>query len=104
MTGYCTIIATAPTEQEADKITEILLNERVVACVQQLPIKSSYHWQGKVEISSEILMIMKSQTKLYSKIESLIKKNHSYQVPEIILLPIEAGLADYLNWIRTETG
>jgi periplasmic divalent cation tolerance protein len=94
---------TVSSGQEADKIAQILLEERIVACVQQLPIKSSYRWQGKIENSSEILLIMKSQKKLYDRVEEFIRANHSYQIPEIVMIPIVSGLPDYLDWIRKET-
>lgn len=103
MDDYCLVVSTASSLVEADKISEILLERHLVACVQQMPIKSSYHWKGKIEKSEEILMLMKTQTSLFEKVETAIKANHSYEVPEIICLSIDNGLPTYLSWIKEET-
>lgn len=103
MSEYCLIITTASSAKEADKISKILLEEKLAACIQQTDIKSSYHWQGKIEKSSEVLMFIKTRRELYPKIEKAIKDNHSYQTPEIIKLPITDGLPAYLSWIAAET-
>ena len=100
----CCIISTAVSSvAEADKITALLLEQRAAACVQQININSAYHWQGKIEHSAEILMLIKTREELYPLVEKLIKTNHSYQLPEIIRLPIADGLPAYLNWIGKET-
>lgn len=103
MSNYCIILSTTDSQNEADKITNILLESRLVSCVQQIPIKSVYHWQGKIEKSNEILIQMKTKRNLYAEVEKIIKENHSYQVPQIIEIPIASGLFDYLQWIEKET-
>lgn len=103
MNNYCIISTAASSSAEADKITAALLEQRAAACVQQIKIESAYHWQGKIEHSPEILLLIKTKEDLYSEVEKLIKSNHSYQIPEIIRLPIEGGLPAYLNWIGEET-
>lgn len=103
MSDYCLVVSTVALQAEADKISEILLEKHLVACVQQMPIKSSYHWKGKIEKSEEILMLMKTQISLYEKVEAVIKANHSYEVPEVICLSIDGGLPAYLSWIKSST-
>lgn len=100
---YCTIFSTASSGEEADKIAYILLESKAAACVQMLPISSSYHWKGKIERSSEILMLIKTTDSLYPRVQELIKANHSYEVPEIVKLAITDGLPAYLDWVTEET-
>ena len=101
--SYCVILSTASSQEEAGKIAGTLLESRTVSCVQMVPITSHYRWQGKIECAAETLMIIKTTDALYPKAEKLIKENHSYEVPQIVKLPITAGLPDYLNWISKET-
>jgi periplasmic divalent cation tolerance protein len=103
MTDYCIVLTTAGSETEANKITDALLSSHSAACVQQMPISSAYHWNGKIEKSSEILMLCKTRTDLYDGVAAIIAANHSYDVPEIIRLPIDSGLPAYFDWISKET-
>lgn len=82
----------------------LLISKRLAACVQLVPnLESHYRWEGKKETSKEILLIIKTKAPLYKKVESAILKNHSYQVPEIICLPITKGSKAYLDWLSHET-
>lgn len=90
--------------EEAHKIADALLNGRKVACVNVIPgIKSYFWWQGKRESTPEVLLMAKSRVSLFAEVVELVKKTHSYEVPEIIAIPIIAGNPDYLKWIREET-
>lgn len=100
---YCIIFTTAGSQEEADKITESLLEARVASCVQMTNIKSSYHWKGKIECDDEIHLAIKTKDELYSEVEKIIKENHSYEVPQIVKIPITDGLPAYLDWIKDET-
>ncbi|MDR1207196.1 MAG: divalent-cation tolerance protein CutA [Rickettsiales bacterium] len=104
-TKYFMAYTTAANQKEADKITRALLESRLAACVQQTPINSQYWWKGKIEKSSEILLAIKTMWRpfRFTKIKKLIKENHSYEVPQIIAIPIIAGSKDYLGWIKEET-
>ena len=98
------IFITSANIEEAHKIADALLAERKVACVNVIPgVKSYFWWQGKRESSPEVFMMAKSRASLFPAVVDLVKKNHSYKVPEIIALPILAGSQDYLNWIQEET-
>ena len=101
--AYCVLYSTVETQEEADKIANLLLETRAVACVQMIPIVSMYRWKGKVERANEILLSIKTTDALYPRVEELIRQNHSYEVPQIVKLPITAGLQEYLNWISEET-
>jgi periplasmic divalent cation tolerance protein len=100
---YCIVLTTTNSQEEADTIASLLLENRAAACVQFSPISSLYHWEGKIERSDEIRLLIKTTGALYPRVESLIKENHSYQVPQIVKLPVNAGLPEYLDWITEET-
>ncbi len=103
MSPYCVILTTCGSQEEADAIATGLVEARLAACVQQSPIHSTYRWEGKVLKDEELLLLIKTRTDLYDQIESWIKTHHSYDVPEIVLLPIETGLDEYLGWVTDET-
>jgi periplasmic divalent cation tolerance protein len=95
-------ITTADTK-EAQRIADSLLEARKAACVNIVPeVSSSFWWQGKPEQAQESLLIVKSQASALDEIVDLVKKHHSYDVPEIIALPIIGGNPDYLDWIGNE--
>ena len=81
----------------------LLVSKRLAACVQILPgLESHYRWKGKKETSQEVLLLIKTKTSIYKKVESLILKNHPYEVPEIICLPIAQGSKTYLSWLGSQ--
>ena len=79
-----------------------LLEAQLAACVQMMPIQSSYRWKGVVQSEAEMLMLIKMKIAQYPEIEAWIRARHPYETPEIILIPIAAGLAEYLEWIKAE--
>ena len=94
------IFITASSEQEARTIATALVEERLVACINIIPlIYSIYRWEGKVCQESEAMLIGKSVESLFPSIIKRVKSLHSYQLPEIISFPISAGLPEYLSWI-----
>ncbi len=98
------VLSTTPTRQEAEKIAHTLVQKKLAACVNIVgPIKSIYRWQGKTEQAEEHLLIIKTTTQAYPALQQEIRKLHSYQLPEIIALPIQHGLPQYIEWIHTET-
>ena len=97
------VLATFPDPATAAKILDGLLENRLAACVQTLPIQSAYRWKGAVNRESEVLALVKTKRSLYPEVEKFIKAAHPYETPEIILLPIAAGLPAYLQWLDNET-
>lgn len=100
MKKYIVVFVTCACKKEALLISERLLSERLIACANIIEgVSSIFRWKGKVEKATESLMIIKTAGKNFDRIQRRIKKLHSYEVPEIIALPIMAGEADYLKWI-----
>lgn len=82
-----------------------LLRKKLAACINIIPrIESSYWWKGRIETSREVLMMIKTTAGSYAKLESEIKKRHSYSVPEIIALSIFKGHPEYLRWVKRSVG
>ena len=104
MTECCIVFTTAGSQSEADKIADALLSGRLASCVQQNNIQSAYHWKGKIERNDEILLLIKTRAEFYPAVEKTIKENHSYETPQIVMVPISGGLPAYLDWIKNETG
>ncbi|MBI2084782.1 MAG: divalent-cation tolerance protein CutA [Candidatus Aenigmarchaeota archaeon] len=101
---YSILFVTCPNLKSAGKISRHLLNEKLVACVNILPvIKSEYWWKGKIQSHSEVLMIIKTRSELYQKVEKEIKRLHPYKIPEVISFKVHKGNKDYLNWISEVT-
>ena len=97
------VLITAANEEEARSIAEPLLNQRKAACVNIVPkVNSLFWWEGKLDSAQESLLIVKSRASLLPEIVEIVKKAHSYEVPEIIALPITGGNEDYLKWIDSE--
>ncbi|MEW6041964.1 MAG: divalent-cation tolerance protein CutA [Elusimicrobiota bacterium] len=98
---HIVIFITCANKSEANKVSEHLINRKLVACGNIITkISSVYWWQGKVEKAKEVLLITKSTQKILKKIIKEVKKKHSYSVPEIIAIPIIGGNPDYLKWIE----
>lgn len=90
-------------KNEAERIAKLLLEKRVAGCVQIIgPIISMYWWKGKIERAEEWLCLIKSRLNLYNELESLIRENHSYEIPEILAMPIIKGNNDYIKWLNNE--
>lgn len=99
---YCLIITSYADEDNGKKIIDALLSERLAACVQVMPIQSYYHWQGKIANDDEKLLLIKTKSSLYTKVEKAILAHHAYELPEVIQLPISVGFSGYLNWLKKE--
>ncbi len=97
------IFITASSVEEAEKIGNLLVEERLAACCNIVnSINSIFRWEGKICKESEVLLIVKSSLALFGDIIEKVKSLHSYEVPEIIALPIISGSGDYLKWIDEE--
>ena len=100
MNEYSLITTTTNDINSAKKIAKLLIENRLAACVQLIPIESIYSWQNKINEEKEVTLLIKSKTDLFEKIKTVIMENHDYEVPQIIQIPITNGLPQYLNWIE----
>ena len=104
MTSAIVVFITTKNKTEAKKIAKALLEERLIACANIVDkVESLFSWKGKVDQSCEVLMVIKTKQKLFSKVISKVKLLHSYETPEIIAVPIIEGSQEYLQWIEDTT-
>lgn len=100
MQEFIVVYVTVSSTDEGARIARLLVEERLAACVNQVPgVRSTYRWQGKVEESGEDLLLIKTTKKLFAALEQRICELHSYAVPEVIAAPIIAGSKPYLQWL-----
>ncbi len=97
-------LTTCADSESASRLASQLVERRIAACVNILPgIRSIYRWQGKIEDDAECLLIIKTVADRVADLKKSIDELHSYDVPELVVLPIEAGAASYLQWIAEQT-
>lgn len=100
---YIIVFITTATTEEAQRISRALLEQRKAACVNIVPgVSSRFWWQGKLDSAEESLLIVKTKASLLNEIVTLVREVHSYDVPEVIALPIVGGNQDYLGWMGRE--
>ncbi len=98
---FAVIFCTTP-DDEAEKIARSLVDEKLVACINVAEVNSFFRWEGKMEDEKESLLIMKTKTDKIDDVIERIKALHSYDVPEVIALPIIGGNESYLEWVKNE--
>lgn len=104
MSKIIVIFVTASSLDEAKKIGQTLVEEGLVACCNIVQmVESIFKWQGKLNIEHEVLMIFKTREEKFDTVEKRIKQLHSYEVPEIIAIPITHGSKNYMDWVKKET-
>ena len=102
-TGSIVVFVTTSTEQEARNIADRLLGERKAACINIVSsVDSLFWWEGKLDSAQESLLVIKTKASLLPEVVNLVKRVHSYEVPEVIAMPIIGGNEDYLKWIDGE--
>ena len=95
------VLVTAPNEDEARRIANALVQERLAACVNIMAaVESVYRWEGRVTTDRETLLIIKTTDERYEELEQRVKELHSYSTPEVIAFKIERGSSEYLSWLR----
>lgn len=103
MTDKIVVLSTCSSREEAERVARQLVDRRVAACVNIVGgVRSVYRWQGKVEDSEEILLLIKSTRALFAELKEALAAAHSYEVPEVIALPVVDGSAAYLAWMDRE--
>jgi periplasmic divalent cation tolerance protein len=103
MTDKIVLMSTCGSEEEARRVARALVESRAAACVNIVSGATSiYRWKGAVEESAEWLLIIKSKRERFAAVQAELRRVHSYEVPELIALPVVEGLAEYLRWIDEE--
>ncbi len=98
------VFVTAGSEEEAERVSGALLDERLVACVNQVPgVRSAFWWQGERDSATEVLLLAKTRRELWPQVLETIRRHHSYEVFEAIAVPLVEGNPDYLRWIWEST-
>ena len=104
MTDKIVVLSTCGSEEEATRIARRVLEQRLAACVSLIPqIRSFCWWHDKIENSTEYLLLIKTTRPLFEKVRVLLESSHSYELPEVLALPVIEGSPNYLNWIENET-
>lgn len=103
MTDKIVVLTTCASAEEAEKIARTLVSKKLAACVNMLPaVRSIYRWKGAVEDAQEIQLVIKSSRGLFDEVRAEIEKLHSYEMPEVIAIPIVDGSEAYLDWLNRE--
>lgn len=98
------VFCTASSRDEAETIARAMVEERLAACANIVPsVTSIFRWEGRIEMEAEVLIIMKTRRRQLDRLVERVKDLHSYEVPEIIALPVVGGSDAYLEWVRLET-
>lgn len=98
--SHALVLSTCPDPETAQRVATVLVENRLAACVNILPqVRSVFRWQGRVESEAEHLLLIKTSARSYPALVEALREHHPYEVPEIVRLPIEDGLAAYLAWI-----
>ncbi len=98
--GHIVVFVTAGSMEEGAKVARTLVEEGLAACVNIVPtVRSIYRWKGEVCDEEEVLMVIKTREDLFERLKARVRGLHSYEIPEIIALPIKKGLKEYLEWM-----
>lgn len=99
---FCQLWLTCADKKEADKIADTLLAGHLVACAKQIPVSSDFRWQGKIEHSDEVLLVMESREGLFDQIDAEVKKVHSYDTFVLEAVPITRISKNAATWLKSE--
>lgn len=102
--GHAIVFTTVASTANAEVIARHLVELRIAACVQLVPIGSVYRWRGEIVGESEVLLLVKTRRELYPQVERAVVSLHGYDVPELLMVEVSAGLPSYLGWIDEVTG
>jgi periplasmic divalent cation tolerance protein len=98
------VLSTCPDADAAQRLAQVLVEDRLAACVSLVgPVTSVYRWREAVETAAEVLLLIKTPADRYPALEQALRAAHPYEVPEIIAVPVQRGLDDYLDWVRSCT-
>ena len=98
------VLTTVADRAAAESLAQALLARRLAACVNVgAPVESLYHWRGRIETGQELPLTIKTRASLYAQVEAAIRELHTYELPEIVAVPITDGYAPYIGWLHDET-
>lgn len=98
------VLSTCPNEDSASELAGGLIEARLAACVNILPqVRSVFRWRGEVQVEAEVLMVIKTTANRTAELEAWLLEHHPYDVPEVLVLPVEGGSRAYLDWLTEET-
>lgn len=100
---FCLVLTTCPNQLEADTHAKAIVEQRLGACVQSSAISSYFMWEGEAQSEAEVLLLIKTTCARYEALEHYLASAHSYEVPQIIRIPVAGGLNTYLDWVRQTT-
>lgn len=101
MTDKIVVLNTCGSQEEAERLARALIEQRLAACVNIVPrMRSIYRWKGAVESAEEWLLLIKSSRPLFERLRTALESAHSFEVPEVLALPVVDGAADYLDWLE----
>ncbi len=104
MENVLIVFVTVSSQEEGERIGSSLVESKLAACVNVLPqVSSIFSWQGKIEKDGEVLLLIKTTSERMDDLAAKIKEMHSYDVPEILAVPVFAGSRDYIDWVHQET-
>ncbi len=101
--GHVVIMTTTDSREEARRLARGLVEARLAACVQMASVDSVYEWKGGIQEDAETLLLIKTRRVRYGDVETYLRRHHSYEVPEIVAVPVETGLPAYLEWMDHQT-
>jgi periplasmic divalent cation tolerance protein len=100
MTDKIVVFSTCADENDAERLARTLVEQRLAACVNVVPrVRSFYHWKGGLESADECLLVIKSSRDRFDGLRAALEKAHSYEVPEVLAVPVVDGAPNYLNWL-----
>jgi len=102
--NFVVVLVTADSEVEAEAIAKSLVENQLAACVSLSPIRSIYTWQGEIHSAAEWQLVIKTELAKFEDLKTKVREMHSYEVPEIIAIPIVAGSEAYLDWLGQSIG
>jgi periplasmic divalent cation tolerance protein len=100
---YSVVLTTTGSRQEAEKLAAQLVQSKLAACVQVTAITSYYMWKGQPRDDAEFLLLIKTVDRRFEELQAAIRAIHSYEVPEIVQIPVQRGLEEYLDWVSGST-
>ncbi|MCK9274498.1 MAG: divalent-cation tolerance protein CutA [Syntrophales bacterium] len=101
--SICLVITTCESKEKAEQLARLLLKERLAGCVQVTGVTSYYWWERKINNDKEMVLWIKTKVELYRELEKFLLLHHSYEIPEIIMIPIKDGFGGYIQWLGSVT-